>query len=44
MTGYTRNAIVHNGVVDPGVNFIQKPFGPDQLAQRLIEILAKDSS
>ncbi len=42
MTGYTRNAIVHNGVVDPGVNFIQKPFGPDQLAQRLSEVLAKD--
>ena len=41
MTGYTRNAIVHNGVVDPGVNFVQKPFGPDELAQRLAEILTR---
>ncbi|MFW2853961.1 CHASE3 domain-containing protein [Sphingomonas sp. TX0543] len=42
MTGYTRNAIVHNGVVDAGVNFIQKPFGPDQLGRRLVEVLRKD--
>lgn len=42
MTGYTRNAIVHNGVVDAGVNFIQKPFGPDQLGRRMIEVLRKE--
>jgi hypothetical protein len=25
-TGYTRNAIVHQGRIDPGIDFIGKPF------------------
>jgi signal transduction histidine kinase/ActR/RegA family two-component response regulator len=31
-TGYTKNAIVHNGTVDPGVLLISKPFSLDRLA------------
>ena len=38
-TGYTRNAVVHNGVVDPGRAFISKPFTLDQLARKLREVL-----
>ena len=32
MTGYTRNAVVHNGLLDPGVRLISKPFSIEQLA------------
>lgn len=38
-TGYTRNAIVHNGVLDPGVELISKPFTIDELAAKVREIL-----
>jgi CheY-like chemotaxis protein len=38
-TGYTRNAIVHNGVLDPGVHLIGKPFTIDQLAAKVRDIL-----
>jgi len=39
MTGFTRNAVVHNGMLDPGVNFIAKPFSIDQLAAKVREAL-----
>lgn len=38
-TGYTRNAVVHNGVLDSGVDLIVKPYSMDQLARKLREIL-----
>ncbi|MDC7675822.1 GAF domain-containing hybrid sensor histidine kinase/response regulator [Asticcacaulis machinosus] len=38
-TGYTRNAVVHNGVVDAGVELIGKPFTIDELAARVRAIL-----
>jgi signal transduction histidine kinase len=38
-TGYTRNAIVHNGVLDPGVKLLTKPFSLEQLAVKIREIL-----
>ncbi len=39
MSGYAREAIVHRGVLQPGIAFLQKPFAPDVLAARVREIL-----
>ncbi|SEP77374.1 Histidine kinase-, DNA gyrase B-, and HSP90-like ATPase [Faunimonas pinastri] len=38
-SGYTRNAIVHNGTLDPGTAFIAKPFSHEQIVAKLNEIL-----
>jgi len=42
MTGYSRNAIVHNGRLDPGVSLLQKPFSPGALAHQLNRQLQGD--
>jgi CheY-like chemotaxis protein len=39
MTGYSRNAIVHQGRLDPGVDLIQKPLTSEQLAGAVRKIL-----
>ncbi|HLJ05834.1 MAG TPA: ATP-binding protein [Acetobacteraceae bacterium] len=38
-TGYTRNAILHNGVLDQDVHFIAKPFNLTALAAKVREVL-----
>jgi signal transduction histidine kinase len=38
-TGYTRNAIVHNGRLDVGVNLLSKPFTFRSLAEKVRKIL-----
>ncbi|AWB49295.1 hybrid sensor histidine kinase/response regulator [Gemmobacter aquarius] len=38
-TGYTANAIVHNGMVDPGVELLTKPYSLEQLARKMQRVL-----
>ena len=38
-TGYTRNAVVHNGRLDPGVELIGKPFTFEELASSVRRLL-----
>jgi PAS domain S-box-containing protein len=44
MTGYSRNAIVHQGRLDPGIELIQKPVTQDQLATRIRALLDAGAS
>ncbi|OGR27852.1 MAG: hypothetical protein A2277_18395 [Desulfobacterales bacterium RIFOXYA12_FULL_46_15] len=41
MSGYTANVIAHHGVLDKGVQFINKPFSMQDLAFKLREVLDK---
>ncbi|MEX2334292.1 MAG: ATP-binding protein [Pseudohongiella sp.] len=39
MSGYTENAIVHHGRLDPGVSLLSKPFRRADLAKKVREVL-----
>jgi signal transduction histidine kinase/ActR/RegA family two-component response regulator len=43
-TGYTRNAIVHHGRLDPGVELITKPYTFNELAARIRTVLESAKS
>ncbi|MGE3148452.1 MAG: ATP-binding protein [Pseudorhodoplanes sp.] len=44
MTGYSRDAIVHHGRLDPGVALIQKPLSRDALALKIRQVLDGQNS
>jgi len=39
MTGYSENAVVHHGRLEPGLNVLQKPITQHELSSRIREIL-----
>jgi signal transduction histidine kinase len=39
MSGYTDDAIVRHGVMERDVPFLQKPFTPERLANKIVEVL-----
>jgi FixJ family two-component response regulator len=39
MSGYTDHAIAHHGILRPGVPFLQKPFSPEALANKVRQVL-----
>jgi two-component system, cell cycle sensor histidine kinase and response regulator CckA len=39
MSGYTADLITQQGILEPGVNFIQKPFAAKELAAKVKEVL-----
>jgi len=41
-TGYTPNAIVHHGRLDPGVHLISKPYTQHDLARKVSQLLRSD--
>ena len=43
-TGYTRNAIVHHGRLDPGVQMIGKPFSFDELGAKVRALLDAEAA
>jgi len=43
-TGYSRNAIVHHGRLDAGVQLITKPFTYEQLATRVRDLLDREGA
>ena len=42
MSGYTADVIAHRGVLDSGLNFIQKPFSRLELALKVREAITGD--
>ena len=39
LSGYTANVIAHHGIIDEGINFLQKPFSRKELSHKIREVL-----
>jgi CheY-like chemotaxis protein len=44
MSGYTEKGVDQHGAVNPGVDFLQKPFRPEELLWKVGEVLSKRST
>ncbi|MBI4521985.1 MAG: response regulator [Gemmatimonadetes bacterium] len=44
MSGYADEAITQQGLLEPGLNYIEKPFGPDALLRRVRDLLDRPAS
>jgi FixJ family two-component response regulator len=40
-TGYTRNAIIHHGRLDDGINFLGKPFTAAALGEKIARLFER---
>jgi hypothetical protein len=43
MSGYTENAVGHDGTLDAGINLLQKPFSLPALKDRVREVLDSEA-
>ena len=43
MSGYTDHSMLRYGVLEPGTPFIQKPFSLTQLAEKIGQVIGRDS-
>jgi len=39
MSGYAHDAITHHGILEKGINFLQKPFSIEKLLEKVREVL-----
>jgi FixJ family two-component response regulator len=39
MSGYTHDIIAHHGILDKGINFLQKPFTVQSLTEKIRQVL-----
>ncbi|WP_342210440.1 response regulator [Stutzerimonas zhaodongensis] len=41
ITGYAENALFHNGLLEPGMSVLSKPFSVNSLAERMRELIGQ---